>query len=219
VAIAASDFTIAIVDDELGLLVAADFPPPINRNLLGLKMSARPFGTAAPDIPSAIGVWNDMVAIAPFCHITAFYVRVDTECIATPNKYYDCHSPVKRVKCAYTEHQKPKEISHLSNILGQKIRKLRKDRQLTLDKLAELTESSKSYIWELENNNPPRPSAEKLAKIADKLGTTLEFLLDKDQGVTEEDAADARFYRHYQKMDPATKAKIRQMVKLWGDEE
>ena len=50
--------------------------------------------------------------------------------------------------------------------LGEKIRKLRKDKGYTLEKLAELTELSKSYIWELENKNPPRPSAEKLAYIA-----------------------------------------------------
>ena len=37
------------------------------------------------------------------------------------------------------------------NILGDKIRDLRKEKKLTLDKLAELTGSSKSYIWELEN--------------------------------------------------------------------
>lgn len=40
----------------------------------------------------------------------------------------------------------------------------------TLEKLADETDSSKSYIWELENKNPPRPSAEKLTKIASKLG-------------------------------------------------
>ena len=106
----------------------------------------------------------------------------------------------------------------MQNILGEKIRKLRKEKGFTLDKLAELTESSKSYIWELENKNPPRPSAEKLAKIADRLGTTMEFLLDEGAEVTKEEAADAQFYRQYRKMDSATKDKIRQMVKLWGDE-
>lgn len=107
----------------------------------------------------------------------------------------------------------------MSNTLGEKIRKLRKERGLTLDKLAELSESSKSYIWELENKNPPRPSAEKLVKIAEKLETTIEYLLDEGESVGEEDAQDASFYRQYRKMDPATKTKIRQMVKLWGDEE
>ena len=101
--------------------------------------------------------------------------------------------------------------------LGEKLRSLRKKAGLTLDELAAEIGASKSAIWELENKNPPRPSAEKLAKIADKLGTTIEFLL---QGETsQEKAADAHFYRSYQKMDEPTKAKIRQMVQLWGDDE
>lgn len=107
----------------------------------------------------------------------------------------------------------------MTNTLGEKIRKLRKERGLTLDKLAELTESSKSYIWELENKNPPRPSAEKIGKIAEKLETTIEYLMDEGGAVDPEDAKDAQFYRQYRKMDPATKAKIRQMTKLWGDDE
>ena len=103
--------------------------------------------------------------------------------------------------------------------LGEKIRRLRTQKKLTLDHLAALTESSKSYIWELENKNPPRPSAAKLAKIAAMLDTTLDYLLDEGENVTEEDAADARFYRQYRGMDSTTKAKIRQMVKLWGENE
>lgn len=107
----------------------------------------------------------------------------------------------------------------MTSALGDKIRRLRKKQGLTLDKLAELTDSSKSYIWELENKNPPRPSAEKITKIAEKLGTTIEFLMDEGEDVAEEDAADANFYRKYQKMDPVTKGKIRKMVKLWGENE
>ncbi len=106
----------------------------------------------------------------------------------------------------------------MTNVLGEKIRKLRKEKGFSLDKLAELSGSSKSYIWELENKNPPRPSAEKLAKIAEQLETTIEFLLGEDDGVSQEDATDARFYRQYRKMDPTTKAKVRQMVKLWDED-
>lgn len=106
-----------------------------------------------------------------------------------------------------------------TNSLGDRLRTLRKKRGLTLDQLAEQSGSSKSYIWELENKNPPRPSAEKLSKIADKLGTTIEFLLGGETAVSQDDAADAHFYRNYQKMDAPVKAKIRRMVELWGDEE
>ena len=66
--------------------------------------------------------------------------------------------------------------------LGDKIRRLRKTQGYTLDKLAELAESSKSYIWELENKKPPRPSADKVAKIAVALGVTPDYLITDSVG-------------------------------------
>lgn len=102
--------------------------------------------------------------------------------------------------------------------LGEKIRTLRKERGMTLEQLAQASGSSKSYIWELENRNPPRPSAEKLSRIAEELGTTIEYLLDDDDAVSSDTAADASFYRKYRKMDAATKLKIRKILDLWDDE-
>jgi len=103
--------------------------------------------------------------------------------------------------------------------LGSKIKKLREKKQYTLEKLAELTDSSKSYIWELENKNLPRPSADKVSKIAEQLGVTIEYLLDNEATITVEDAADARFYRKYQQMDEKTKTKIRSFVELWDEDD
>lgn len=103
-----------------------------------------------------------------------------------------------------------------NSILGQKIKELRDEKGYTLEKLAELTDSSKSYIWELENKSPPRPSAEKLLKIAHHLGVTIEYLIDQGASITVEDAIDANFYRKYQQMDDKTKGKIRSMVDLWN---
>jgi len=102
--------------------------------------------------------------------------------------------------------------------LGDKLRELRKKKGYTLEKLAELTDSSKSYIWELENKNPPRPSGEKIAKIASVLGVTAEYLLDPTETVAVADATDDAFFRKYRRMDPTTKDKIRRMVDLWDDE-
>ncbi|MGH6866006.1 MAG: helix-turn-helix domain-containing protein [Methyloceanibacter sp.] len=101
--------------------------------------------------------------------------------------------------------------------LGDKIRHLRKQRGYTLDKLAELSDSSKSYIWQLENENPPRPSADKVAKIALALDVTPDYLIMESMPV--EDATDAAFFRKYRGMDPATKGKIRRMVDLIGEDE
>ena len=101
--------------------------------------------------------------------------------------------------------------------LGEKIYKLRKEKGLTLEQLAELSESSKSYIWELENKNPPRPSADKLSKIAVQLGVTMDYLFDQEQKITEADATDKMFFRKYRQMDPEVKKKIRKMVQLWEE--
>ena len=102
--------------------------------------------------------------------------------------------------------------------LGEKLHRLRKQKGYTLEKLGELTESSKSYIWELENKNPPRPSADKIAKIALALGVTSDYLVDTDESTPAPDVVDQAFFRKYRKLDSNTKAKIRQMVEVWGSD-
>jgi transcriptional regulator with XRE-family HTH domain len=106
-----------------------------------------------------------------------------------------------------------------TNALGEKIRLLRKGKGYTLDKLAEMTGSSKSYIWELENKNPPRPSAEKVARIAEVLGVTSDFLVDVNESTPTPGVLDEAFYRSYRKLPDETKDKIRKMVEIWGKEE
>lgn len=104
----------------------------------------------------------------------------------------------------------------MTTSIAFKIKELRKGKGYTLDKLAELSDSSKSYIWELENKDPPRPSADKLAKIAKALGVTMDYFIDDK--ITEEDATDQMFYRKYRQMDPDVKKKIRKMIDLWDEE-
>ncbi len=105
----------------------------------------------------------------------------------------------------------------MSTPLGEKIRTLRKSKGYTLDKLAELAESSKSYIWELENKDPPRPSADKIAKIAIALEVTPDYLITDSVQVA--DATDTAFFRKYQNMAAPTKEKIRRMLDLIGEDE
>jgi len=100
----------------------------------------------------------------------------------------------------------------VAGAFGTKIRELRKEKGLTLDQLAERSGSSKSYIWELENKNPPRPSAEKIAKIAWVLEVTADYLMDKDDNKDRDTAEDLAFFRKYQNLDQDTKEKIRKML-------
>lgn len=100
----------------------------------------------------------------------------------------------------------------MATSLGEKIRDLRKKKGFTLDELAERSKSSKSYIWELENKDPPRPSGEKLALIAGALDTTPDYLLGLDKEA--ESAEDKAFFRKYQKMDDTQKKQIREMLEV-----
>jgi transcriptional regulator with XRE-family HTH domain len=101
--------------------------------------------------------------------------------------------------------------------LGAKIRELRKSKGLTLEELAKRSDASKSYIWELENRTPPRPSAEKLRKIAEQLGVTLGFLIGEEDSI--EDAEDTKFYREYKKLTRPEKEKVRKMMDLFCKED
>jgi len=102
----------------------------------------------------------------------------------------------------------------MTETMGGKIRTLRKKKGLTLAGLAERAGSSKSYVWELENRDPPRPSGEKIAALAAALGVTADYLLDEGGQLSEANAEDEAFYREYSNLPPETKEKLRAMLKL-----
>ena len=131
----------------------------------------------------------------------------------------DQNPEYKYLWCRYSERRgEAWRKDTVSTTTGAKIRALRKARGYTLEQLAEHAGSSKSYIWELENKAPPRPSAELLARIATALGVTIEYLLDETGTVTEEDSADAAFFRKYKKLDEADRARLRRMIDLWDED-
>jgi transcriptional regulator with XRE-family HTH domain len=97
----------------------------------------------------------------------------------------------------------------------KRIKDLRTSKGMTLDDLAKATGSAKSYVWELENKNPPRPSAEKLSAIAKALGVTVDYLFGRDEQSVG-DATDLAFFREYTGLPPETKDQLRQMAKILG---
>lgn len=99
-----------------------------------------------------------------------------------------------------------------ASALGKKLRELRKAKGLTLEELAQQTESSKSYIWELENKPVAKPSGEKLAKLAAVFDVTPEFLLDETRTEVTVDDRDNAFFRKYQAANPAVKDKINRIL-------
>lgn len=99
--------------------------------------------------------------------------------------------------------------------LGEKLRTLRKDKKLTLDQLAEQSGLSKSYIWELENRESQRPSAEKLTALADVLGVSTTFFLEDDVRAPEQRHKDEIFFRNYQKLAPDAKEHLAKIMETF----
>lgn len=105
----------------------------------------------------------------------------------------------------------------MPSLLGMKINELRRARGLTLDQLAAATESSKSYMWEVENKEVARPSAEKLDKIAAALGVTSDFLIDVSRDRPTEDVEDRAFFRRYQSADASLKQTLKRILDALDD--
>jgi transcriptional regulator with XRE-family HTH domain len=107
----------------------------------------------------------------------------------------------------------------MPSLLGTKINELRRARGLTLEQLAQATESSKSYMWEIENKDVARPSAEKLDKIASALGVTANFLVDASQTQPSVDVEDTAFFQRFQKADPRVKNRLKRIFDALDDED
>lgn len=106
----------------------------------------------------------------------------------------------------------------MSTPLGDKIRAERKRLKLTLDELAQKAESSKSYIWELENRPVVRPSADKISKIADVFGVTVEYLLDDEKQTPTKSDTDEALFRRIGQLDSVKRAQLEKFLKAIDDD-
>ena len=99
--------------------------------------------------------------------------------------------------------------------MREKLRALRQEKGLSLDELARLSDSSKSYLWELENRDARKPSAEKLQRIADILGVTTDYLLDDNATMDDAQIKEA-FFRKFNRLEDDDKKRIQDMIDTWG---
>jgi len=101
--------------------------------------------------------------------------------------------------------------------IGEKIRYLRNEKGLSLDQLAQMTDSSKSYLWELENKEQANPSLEKLNRLAFALGVTSEFLVSGTDQTPDKKVTDQVFFRKYQALPDAQKTMLSKIVDAWKE--
>ena len=98
----------------------------------------------------------------------------------------------------------------------QKIKEERERLDLSLEQLGERIGSAKSYMWELENKESVRPSAEKVFKLANAFGVTPEYLMD-DSGRVQRNV-DQAFFSKFQKLSDSKKKFLYKFMDTLDDE-
>jgi len=103
----------------------------------------------------------------------------------------------------------------VSRHIGRNIRDIRKARGLTQEKLAGLIDSQKSYVWKIEKETPKDVSLNKISKIADVLGVSVDSLLQEtlpDLMDIGDDIAIEKFKR----LDENRRLKVKEFIELLG---
>lgn len=96
--------------------------------------------------------------------------------------------------------------------MGAIIKSIRQEFGWTLQDLANEIDSSKSYMWEIENKENIRPSAEFLHRLAVALETTIEILLGIDDPQTSADYE--VFLRKFRRLGVAKKRILIQIADI-----
>ena len=101
----------------------------------------------------------------------------------------------------------------MASAFGARLRRLREAKKLTLQQVADAVGCTKAYIWELEMKDGQRPTAERIQKIAQVLGVTMEDVMGTPmQQAPEASPEDVAFFREYAGMTDEEKDRYRQAL-------
>lgn len=89
---------------------------------------------------------------------------------------------------------------------------LRASRKISLQKLADAIDVSKTYLWELEKGARKAPSLELVKRIADYFNVTMQSLVGEDPESANADPVSVVMYRKFGELDDIDKEAISQMV-------
>lgn len=103
----------------------------------------------------------------------------------------------------------------MASAFGARLRRLREAKKLTLQQVADAVGCTKAYIWELEMKDGQRPTAERIQKIAQVLGVTMEDVMGTPmQQAPQASPEDVVFFREYAEMTDEEKDRYRQALKI-----
>jgi transcriptional regulator with XRE-family HTH domain len=103
----------------------------------------------------------------------------------------------------------------MTSAFGVRLRRFREAKGLTLQQVADAVSCTKAYIWELEMKEGQRPTAERVQKIAQILGVTMEDIMGTPmQHVPQASPEDVVFFREYAGMTSDEKDRYRLVLKM-----
>lgn len=94
----------------------------------------------------------------------------------------------------------------------KKLKEARKSKGLTLEKLAEKVNSSKSYMWQLETKSDKKPSADMIKRLADALDVSPTYLIDPEMHKMTEEQEALVFFKSFKGLDESSKEMIKQQI-------
>lgn len=75
----------------------------------------------------------------------------------------------------------------MKNLIGEKIKQLRKEKRMTISELAEKAGVAKSYLSSIERNLQSNPSIQFIEKISQVLDVSVNDIINDDNSILESD--------------------------------
>lgn len=97
-------------------------------------------------------------------------------------------------------------------MLGDNIKKIRKNRHISINNLSKLTNISLGYLSDLENNKFTNPTIEKLDKIATTLGVSTKDFFD-DKKIKNDELKEKEYFNSLDKEEKLLIEKIKLLSK------
>lgn len=105
----------------------------------------------------------------------------------------------------------------MSEKFGEKLRNARTAKNVTLESLAESLGSSKAYVWQLENKQNAKPSAEMLLKIANYFSKSPDYFIDDTAEEPSSKHLEDAFFRKFRKLSEDDKRTIERIISSFED--
>lgn len=100
-------------------------------------------------------------------------------------------------------------MSHLSD----RLKKARKEKGFTLEKLANSIGSSKSYLWQIENGQKTNPSFDMILKISKVLDIPIDYFACENDSLQSKGQKGSNLLTQIDKLDSTSKQIIENLIK------